>query len=517
MGFSPEVRQKALIATARHCCVCHRYKGIKMEVHHLIQEADGGLNTFENSIPLCFDCHSDAGHYNDRHPKGTKFSIPELISARDSWYEFVKKNPLTHKLIISEHIQTTYFVLHTFEILQSIINNDFASINKYRNRTYLSSNIVSDQWSELLSLHLKDYHNNIEQTTSIELRQFNSIEEYKIQYENVELIDKSSDEFPYYEAKRKVNWTDLLSSVKPNSFLNEISMSGIDADRFCTSLLYKNGPSCAGERPEFGYTEYLFIAPVSFIFLGITNASKKQIKLNWLKCSNNLDGVKLPNFNLLPYEMVLVPIASAINLSNINNSSICLEHKGGDRAIDFSRVIDKLDFIEKNVIFFENKITPIAITYNDNESEYEIDIHEFDCNNLYSINSYWQCGSCPHLFLINKLGRQEYHRELLVSSSNKKGFDNFEVPHDTYQIIIRELEDEITFIDKLYVNNKIMVEFASLAKGDELIIDVNPHDKVKIEGSYEPFSKTDKRNNDLWYRNQIISTANKVYNGLNQG
>jgi hypothetical protein len=511
MGFSPEIKQKVLVASARHCCVCHRYKGIKMEVHHLIQEADGGPNTFENAIPLCFDCHSDAGHYNDRHPKGTKFSISELTYARDAWYEFVRNNSLTEKLIISEHIQTMYYVLHTFEILQSVINNDFTSINKFRKRTYLSSNVISDHWNDLLRTHLKDYHNNIEQRIIIELRQFNSIEEYNEQYDNVEIIDKSSDEFPFYEAKRKVSWTNLLH-VKPNSFINEISKSGIDVERFCVSLLYKNSPSCGGERPEFGYTEYLSIKPLSFIFLGITNASKEQIKLNWLMCSSNPNRIELPNFNLLPYEMVLVPIATAINLSNINNSSICIEHNDGDRAIDFSRVIDKLDFSENDVIFFENKITPIAITYNDNKGEYETDIHEFDCNNLYSINSYWQCGSCPHLFFVNNKGQQEYVRELLINCSGMNGSDFIDIPSETFKIIIRELEDETTYLDKIYINDKLIFSNVILNKGHFLFIKVNPFDRVFLEGCYRPFNTVIQKPNDKWFRNEIVRQSNLKYN-----
>lgn len=63
LGFSSSVKDQILIDTARHCCVCHRYKGVKVEVHHIKQEALGGPNTYENTIFLCFDCHCDAGHY----------------------------------------------------------------------------------------------------------------------------------------------------------------------------------------------------------------------------------------------------------------------------------------------------------------------------------------------------------------------------------------------------------------------------------------------------------------------
>jgi hypothetical protein len=93
MPFSRPVREEALVRSGRRCCVCHRWLGVKVEVHHIKQEADGGANTIENAIVLCFDCHADAGHYNPRHPRGTKYTPQELRKHRDSWWEWYRKNP----------------------------------------------------------------------------------------------------------------------------------------------------------------------------------------------------------------------------------------------------------------------------------------------------------------------------------------------------------------------------------------------------------------------------------------
>jgi len=514
MGFSPAIKQQAMIASARHCCVCHRYKGVKMEVHHIKQEADGGSNTFENAIPLCFDCHSDAGHFNDRHPMGTKFSKQELIKSRDAWYEFTKSNPSIEKLITSNKIQTSYYVLHSFEVLESVLNNDFSSLNKFKNKVYIANNHISSQWRNLLKAHKVDYEYNIDQKTILELRQFASLEEYIQNYQNVKIIDRSGVDYPYYVAKREVNWSELIEFVSPNKFINEISKSGLDATEFCISLLYENGDSCAGETPSFGFTEYLEIVPMSFVFLGITNASKEPIKLNSINTSQIGEKIKLPNFNLLPYEMVLLPISTAINSQGIDNNGIVLEHLHGERGQDFSRVLNSNEFKVQSVKYFQNKINPKSVVFNDNEGEFEIEIHDFDFTNMYSINSYWQCGSCPHLFFINKFGRQEYYRELLVSCSYLKGVDSFQIPNNVYQIVIRELEDEVTYIDKLCLNEKILIEFATITKGEKITINVKPFDKVKIEGSYEPFFKNKPQPNDLWYRNQIIAISNISHNGL---
>lgn len=80
-----------MLACGRRCCLCHKFAGGKMECHHIDPAAKGGKNTFENCIPLCFDCHAEAGHYNEKHPKGTKFSPAELLGHRDRWFATIDK------------------------------------------------------------------------------------------------------------------------------------------------------------------------------------------------------------------------------------------------------------------------------------------------------------------------------------------------------------------------------------------------------------------------------------------
>ncbi len=79
-----------MVACERYCCLCHAFKGTKIECHHIEQAADGGPDTFENCIPLCFDCHAEVEAYNPKHPKGTKYSANELKQRRDAWYQEVK-------------------------------------------------------------------------------------------------------------------------------------------------------------------------------------------------------------------------------------------------------------------------------------------------------------------------------------------------------------------------------------------------------------------------------------------
>lgn len=86
--FCRELRDEALVRSARACCVCHVHAGRDAEVHHIVQEADGGANDLDNAIVLCSRCHGEAGHYNIRHPRGTKYSPAELRRHRDEWWTY---------------------------------------------------------------------------------------------------------------------------------------------------------------------------------------------------------------------------------------------------------------------------------------------------------------------------------------------------------------------------------------------------------------------------------------------
>ena len=93
MSFPKSVREDALVKSHRRCCICHEFAGRSEDVHHIVQEADGGANTIDNAIALCPKCHGEAGHYNPRHPLGTKYSPQELRRHRDQWWELCTQNP----------------------------------------------------------------------------------------------------------------------------------------------------------------------------------------------------------------------------------------------------------------------------------------------------------------------------------------------------------------------------------------------------------------------------------------
>lgn len=100
MPFSPQVKARIFVKSARICCLCFKQCGTRIEAAHIIAEADGGPNDDDNAIPLCFDCHQEIGSYNDRHPKGNKFSDSELKARRDSLYRLVEQGVIQAQIVV---------------------------------------------------------------------------------------------------------------------------------------------------------------------------------------------------------------------------------------------------------------------------------------------------------------------------------------------------------------------------------------------------------------------------------
>jgi hypothetical protein len=64
-----------------------------METDHIEQKSTSQDDSITNAIPVCFECHAEIHLYNDKHPRGRKFSSEELHEHKRQWLEICKKNP----------------------------------------------------------------------------------------------------------------------------------------------------------------------------------------------------------------------------------------------------------------------------------------------------------------------------------------------------------------------------------------------------------------------------------------
>jgi hypothetical protein len=93
MAFPADVAERLLVACHRHCCLCHKFAGTKMEIHHIVPRSEGGPDTEQNGIPLCFDCHAEVHNYNPKQPRGRRIRPSELREHKRQWLAAAARLP----------------------------------------------------------------------------------------------------------------------------------------------------------------------------------------------------------------------------------------------------------------------------------------------------------------------------------------------------------------------------------------------------------------------------------------
>lgn len=97
MGFKREEVSALMAQCHRRCCICHRFCGVKMETDHIVPQEQSVDDTIENAIPVCFECHAEIHGYNDKHPRGRKFTPEELRLHKQQWLTICSEK--THMLL----------------------------------------------------------------------------------------------------------------------------------------------------------------------------------------------------------------------------------------------------------------------------------------------------------------------------------------------------------------------------------------------------------------------------------
>ena len=80
MAFPESVKLAVKRKSHFSCCICHERN---IHVHHIIPQAEGGPDTFDNAAPLCPNCHDVLGNNPDKQKT--------IREQRDFWYEFCEQ------------------------------------------------------------------------------------------------------------------------------------------------------------------------------------------------------------------------------------------------------------------------------------------------------------------------------------------------------------------------------------------------------------------------------------------
>jgi len=322
MPFSPGVRKEALILSARHCCVCHRYKGVKVEVHHIVPESEGGSNDIDNAIVLCFDCHADAGHYNSNHPRGTKISPEELREAKNVWQIMVQGNRLDSPEL-EDVAYCRYLLCRSFTAIAEICSGNLSSI------PIPYPLLVNNQVAEFQRNIVKHY-NSSDRAVQILGDSFADVEAYSKKNPHVRVFELSS--FPYYPYFRAIRIplpNEIEDRISPKDHISQLLFESlISHNEICRAMAYEElcGDGCFQEiyylRPFWAlYLEFRNLGnmPIKPQFIEATIENHENIGVrSFLSRDSSKGQQKLPLAPILPGQSILIPIASLLGPLDIN-------------------------------------------------------------------------------------------------------------------------------------------------------------------------------------------------------
>ena len=148
----------------------------------------------------------------------------------------------------------------------------------------------------------------------------------------------------------------------------------------------------------------------------------------------------------------------------------------------------------------------------------EFTIKDFDAKNLLLISRFWECGSCPHLFVKRKRTDEwEYIGEVFSDKPDLiQRFEmNFDI--DLYKFFkVVELENEVTSIDSIYLDEKEVSSLRTLKKNDEFTFKVDSAKSLVIKGSYtlidgEKYNRNDKmKSQKILYKLTDLNIKNET-------
>lgn len=508
ISFSQKIKEDALVASARYCSVCHRYKGVKMEVHHIIPVEKGGEDTFENAIALCFDCHSDAGHYYAMHPRGTKFSPTELGKHKEAWNKIVKENNIPEYQGVNL-IHTVYYVTKNSEVIHEIANGDLSKfpienvIVHANDILKFQKNILRDYQSAPSFERINDF--------PVEL-----VKKYLLKYPDAEETDENN--YPNYLYVRIPKKEEVDKFCKKDRICRFLLETGEDFKNIFKIFAYIE--EC-GEIPYLQeillkrdiWACYLFITNISNDYLTIDSINYKENSLSntqlafeeLIKNNDELE-LSLPKIQIAPKKSILIPVLTL------------LAPFQGDDVEEYSSIEQELDYSEKVQVLSYGKlhkienssnfsvlgpgINPSSVNILKDESTSSQEVHKFDFSNLYLIDRIWMCGCCPYIFFKEE-NRTKYFCEIFQKAPDMTQCFKIIVPKGVSSFILCEIEYETTFISFIKINGRIIFKNKKLVKGESLEFKVNEGDVIDGSGFYTLSFKNIKQES-LNRKNDII-------------
>jgi|AntRauTorcE11897_2_1112592.scaffolds.fasta_scaffold00645_11 hypothetical protein len=331
-----------------------------------------------------------------------------------------------------------------------------------------------------------------------------------------ELAEKEPDKFTKHYDLDDLN--DVIYNHDKNisgRILDELSSKGLDFDYsdFARHNIYDF--HCHGTVHEVFDFRAMWM-----VVLWIENLSQSPIPLesiSGLKYETNIgleyrsfddesgriESINYPSNQLQPKENLLVPeffLMSPIGKSEITETSDlkATNWNFGEKSCSYSSL--EISSSEKFDV-----IGPSFKVDNIKTKKDKIEVHRLDLKNLITINEYLNFGCCPYVFGINSDDSVDFLGDILTNKYAKIDI------HDYIKVIIWELEEEVTYIEKIIADGRTIARDKILTKNEYISInnETNHISTIEIFGHYEAENGyTDSLTNFSCKHNLIMDTLN---------
>lgn len=516
MPFSTAVKEQALVASGRRCCVCHEYKGVGVEVHHIKPQASGGGDTLDNAIVLCFDCHCAAGHYNANHPRGTKFSPMELRKHRDNWLSMVKNaGTATVSSTNLPNYHVSHLICMDYEAASELIAQ--ATENLPFTVTYFEKTKIEIFMRKVL----QDTLPHIWHTSD---NKWGGFWNDQPAYLTLKEFHEANPDFCGNES-RPIHNNDFSKEKISSLVIKQCFEEGLQGENLGKAIIEEGGCGDGGVRYYYSMRR-----PV-FIFAKIDNLSDKSIHLNsFMSKTRDVSGMaptvfptedlqlnsrKPPPLILKPGESVVVP--EMVLLTNPHSDDYLyswVQHKQltTERTQDYGFVsVEKIIDEEYILIGPAEHIEGFKAVVDGQEMYFPA--AKFNPSHCYKLSRHWCVGSCPHIFLKSVDGLWHYAGEILKYAYEHTDVSTLNIPAGIVAIRIAEIEIETTEIESITVNDiQQLSGILTLERDEYFDMNVKMGDEVIIVGSYSAIIREPQCPDHLRQKKSFINATEILFN-----
>lgn len=508
MGFSPTLREDAIVRSARRCCVCREYKGLGIEVHHIRPSSEGGPDTIENAIVLCFDCHAAAGHYNPSHPRGSRFSPSELRRHRDRLWGDVERGLIPPANPAAADIHVRHLLCLDYEKANTILTGGFV------NKEFSARNVIQNQVSRFMRRVL---HDDLPLTEGSLPYAGTPTPGFLLREEWWETRGEAAQEYPEFATadSRPIEARDLADGHIRSRLFAMYVAAGMPPGNLGTLQLED---FACGEKPWL--LEYRIRRPLP-LFSEISNRGTAPIvvtALRGFRCAaaqvpqelNSIEGElvreEIPPITLGPGEGLIVPAGVLLSPAADDDLSFeWIERWGDDEPFDYVGYSDDQsrqgaeDYLEIGPSFRLKSVEAMI-----GGLPASIDAHDFDVRRVYVAGVGFMGGSCPYAVAETETGELFNIGEILVDAWGSKGSTVLRLPPNATRLHICEFEVEITEIDRVDGVDSAELPVA-LERGDILSLEVTGLSEVCIHGGYRTSKRHPTSSEERRFKRGLVS------------